>query len=170
MPYAYSDVELWSSPEHPPAPSLLPPASSGLPVRLAQAGKTLNFALLAGEIAGVETEEARRILESLSSWPDSIAHVLYEDDLAVLVAVLGKVSRVLAGAVDAAGHPLGDAGRTLAEHPLMEQSAEGRLRSVSQHVDLADLRHDLDRLCDFLCWAVDHGLYVRIRPPGGGAD
>ncbi len=144
----------------------LPSVSSGVPVRLAQAGRTLNFGLLIGEILSIDTEDARRRIEDVDMLPDSIAHVFLEEDLALLLAVFSQVATALADAVDSDGRPAGEKGQTLAEHPLIGQSGEGRLFFYSQHVDLADLRFDLDRLCDFLAWAVGHSLLVRKLNPG----
>jgi hypothetical protein len=133
-----------------------------VPVRLAQAGRTLNFGLLAGEILGIDIEDARRVIEDVGMLPDSIAHVFLEDDLDLLLSVFKRVRGALAEAVAEDGRPVGDKGRQLAAHPLVEQPDEGRLSFRSQHVDLADLRFDLDRLCAFLDWAIQHGLLVQM--------
>jgi hypothetical protein len=161
MPYAYSDLEFWESPDHPPDVSRLPPMSTGVPVRLRQAGRSLNFGLLVGEILGIDTQVAQPIIEDIDRLPDSIAHVFVEEDLTVLLEVFSQVSSALAAAVDSKGHPQGDQGQILVEHPLIGQSDEGRLFFHSQRVDLADLQFDLDCLCRFLIWAIDHALLVQ---------
>jgi len=161
MPYAYSDLEFWESPDHPPDASRLPPMSTEVPVRLTQAGRSLNFGLLVGEILGIDTRAAQYIIEDIDKLPESIAHVFLEEDLAVLLDVFSQVSSALAAAIDLNGHPQGDQGQILVEHSLIGQSDEGRLFFHSQRVDLADLQFDLDVLCRFLIWAIDHALLVQ---------
>jgi hypothetical protein len=158
--YAYGDLEFWVSPEYPPDPGALPPASSGVPTRLEQGDRTLSFGLLVGEVLGVYVDDARLLIQDVDQLPDSIAHVFLEDDLAVLIETFDRVRDALAAAVDAEGRPTGEGGRALAEHPLIGQSEAGRLYVRPQRVDLADLVHDLDQLGAFLAWATDHELLV----------
>ena len=163
MPYWYSNLEFWGSPDHSPDIALLPPASSGVPARFEQAGRTLNFGLLAGELLGINIEDAQRMIDDVDMLPESIAHVFLKEDIALLLDVLTRVRDTLGGAVDSEARPLGEKGRSLAEHPLIGHSSEGELFFRSQHVDLADLRADLDRMCAFLAWANGHGLLVAKR-------
>lgn len=160
MPYAYSDLAFWVSPDREPDPALLPPPSSGIPSRLEGAGRRLNYGLLAGELLGVEVEAARRLIEDVDRLPDTIAHLFVEEDLALLIDTFNRVRAALAAAVDNDGLPVGEGGALLAAHPLVQQSDDGRLAFRSQRVDLADLRSDLALLVRFLTWAVDHGLLV----------
>lgn len=160
MPYAYSDLAFWVSPDHEPDPALLPPASSGLPSRLEGAGRTLNYGLLAGELLGVDVEDAGRVIEDVDRLPDSIAHLFVEEDLTLLIDTFNRVRDALVAAVDNDGRPVGEGGALLAAHPLVQQMDDGRLAFRSQRVDLADLRVDLELLVRFLAWALDHGLLV----------
>jgi hypothetical protein len=162
MPYYYPPLELWTRPGDAEAAARLPEPETGAPRRFEEAGKIFNGGLLAGELLGAPVSEALRIIEETFDLPDSVPHLYFEDELPVLAAVLSDVLERLRSAIDEEGRPVGPGGAVLARSPLFEPDTQGRMRIRSGRYRLDDLAGDLKRLREFLTYAIQHDVLVRV--------
>jgi hypothetical protein len=164
MPYAYSDLVLWS----PETRSSQPDDDDvdGAPGRLVGAGRTLNHGLLLGALLGVPTARAEEIIADVDSLPSDVPRLFLENDLAEMIATYRGVHSRLGEAIDDEGRPVGGKGAALAASGRLAQDDQGRLFVRTGHVSLADLVADLARLSSFLEAAVASGLLVMKEGPG----
>lgn len=155
LPYAYSSLVLWS-----PETQLPEPEANGGSGRLEGAGRALNHGILVAEALGIPSEKTRQILDDIDLMSQGAPRLLFEEDLAELVATYCGAASALRNAIDGDGRPAGPVGTRLLESIHFNRDEGGFLFVRAGRLPVLDLRDELDRLCQFLKWASSSGYLV----------